>query len=525
MAEFFAMPKLGMDMEEGTIVKWLKAEGDKVEKGEPIAEIETDKSTVEVESPASGTVLKLLIAEGDEVPCGTPAAAIGQPGEAVTLPTQAPAAEAAAPAQEAPAAPTAEPDGNAAELFLLPKLGMDMEEGAIAKWLKAEGDKIEKGEPIAEIETDKSTVEVESPASGTILKLLIAEGDEVPCGTPAAAIGEPGMTIPTASAPTPKTPEAAPAPVPAAQQPAAAPAPRPAVTAAAKPAPAAVINTGRIRVSPRARRLAEKNGVDLRCVPGSSFGGRIVERDVRDFMARPAEAQRVVRVPEETVTPLAGIRKVVAKRMSQSLSEMAQTNTRMDVDMTNMIAFRSQLNAKYAADGVKVSFVDLLIAACSKALLAHPDANASLLPDGIHRRNFVNVGVAVDTERGLVVPVLKDADILSIAEISRQNRALIDKARTGSLTPDDMSGGTFTISNLGMYEVDSFTAIVNPPETCILAVSRTVDRPVVVNGQIVIRPMMNLCLSYDHRVLDGAPAARFLQESKHNIENPVWLLL
>ena len=525
MAEFFAMPKLGMDMEEGTIVKWLKAEGDKVEKGEPIAEIETDKSTVEVESPASGTVLKLLIAEGDEVPCGTPAAAIGQPGEAVTLPTQAPAAEAAAPAQEAPAAPTAEPDGNAAELFLLPKLGMDMEEGAIAKWLKAEGDKIEKGEPIAEIETDKSTVEVESPASGTILKLLIAEGDEVPCGTPAAAIGEPGLTIPTASAPTPKTPEAAPAPVPAAQQPAAAPAPRPAVTAAAKPAPAAVINTGRIRVSPRARRLAEKNGVDLRCVPGSSFGGRIVERDVRDFMARPAEAQRVVRVPEETVTPLAGIRKVVAKRMSQSLSEMAQTNTRMDVDMTNMIAFRSQLNAKYAADGVKVSFVDLLIAACSKALLAHPDANASLLPDGIHRRNFVNVGVAVDTERGLVVPVLKDADILSIAEISRQNRALIDKARTGSLTPDDMSGGTFTISNLGMYEVDSFTAIVNPPEICILAVSRTVDRPVVVNGQIVIRPMMNLCLSYDHRVLDGAPAARFLQEIKHNIENPVWLLL
>ncbi len=524
MAEFFAMPKLGMDMEEGAIAKWLKAEGDTVEKGEPIAEIETDKSTVEVESPTSGTVLKLLIAEGDEVPCGTLAAAIGQPGETVTLPTQTPAAEAAAPAPEAPAAPAAEPDGNSAELFLMPKLGMDMEEGAIAKWLKAEGDKIEKGEPIAEIETDKSTVEVESPTSGTVLKLLIAEGDEVPCGTPAAAIGEPGMTIPVAAAPAPKAPEAVSTPAPTAQQPAA-PAPRPAAAAAAKPVSAAVVNTGRIRVSPRARRLAEKNGVDLRCVPGSSFGGRIVEQDVRDFMARPAAAQSVVRVPEETVTPLAGIRKVVAKRMSQSLSEMAQTNTRMDVDMTNMIAFRSQLNAKYAADGVKVSFVDLLIAACSKALLAHPDANASLLSDGIHRRNFVNVGVAVDTERGLVVPVLKDADILSIADISRQNRALIDKARTGALTPDDMSGGTFTISNLGMYEVDSFTAIVNPPETCILAVSRTVDRPVVVNGQIVIRPMMNLCLSYDHRVLDGAPAARFLQEIKHNIENPVWLLL
>ena len=184
-----------------------------------------------------------------------------------------------------------------AEFFAMPKLGMDMEEGAIAKWLKAEGDTVEKGEPIAEIETDKSTVEVESPTSGTVLKLLIAEGDEVPCGTPAAAIGEPGMTIPAAAAPAPKAPETVSTPAPTAQQPAA-PAPRPAAAAAAKPVSAAVVNTGRIRVSPRARRLAEKNGVDLRCVPGSSFGGRIVEQDVRDFMARPAAAQSVVRVSE-----------------------------------------------------------------------------------------------------------------------------------------------------------------------------------------------------------------------------------
>ena len=204
---------------------------------------------------------------------------------------------------------------------------------------------------------------------------------------------------------------------------------------------------------------------------------------------------------------------------------MAQTNTRMDVDMTNLISFRGQMNARLEGKGIKISFMDLLVAACARALIDHPQANASLRPDGIHYRNFASIGVAVDTERGLVVPVIQDADILSLEDISARSRALIDKARVGALTPDEMKGGSFTISNLGMFEVDSFTAIVNPPETCILAVGRIADRPVAENGQLVIRPMMNLCLSYDHRVIDGAPSARFLQSIKHYLENPVWLLM
>jgi pyruvate dehydrogenase E2 component (dihydrolipoamide acetyltransferase) len=197
----------------------------------------------------------------------------------------------------------------------------------------------------------------------------------------------------------------------------------------------------------------------------------------------------------------------------------------MDVDMTYMISFRNQINQRLAKEGIKVSYVDLLVAVCAKALVEHPQANAEWADDGIHYKNYANIGVAVDSEKGLVVPVVRDADILSIPEISKESRRLIDKARTGALRPDDMKGGTFTISNLGMFEVDSFTAIVNPPETCILAVGRIADRAVVVDGQIVARPMMNLCLSYDHRIIDGAPAARFLQAVKHYIENLVWLLL
>ena len=531
MAEFFLMPKLGMDMEEGSVVKWLKAEGDTVAKGEALAEIETDKSSVEVEAPCGGTVLKIYAAEGDAYPCGAPIAYIGNPGDVIPAPDGA--AEEAAPA--APAAAEAPAETQAAisteSCFLMPKLGMDMEEGTVVKWLKAEGDTVAKGEALAEIETDKSSVEVESPFSGTILKIYVPEGEAKACGTPIAYIGTPGDAIPAfgdAPAAAPAVPAAS--TVPAAPKVAPQTAPAKAAAPAARPvAPAAQLTPGgRLRVSPRAARLAEKNGVELSLVTGTGHNGRIVEQDVRDFIAAGGNVRfsaPAVRTREETVTPLKGVRKVTANRMRQSLQEMAQTNTRMDVNMSNMISFRSQINARLAKDGVKVSFVDLMVAVCAKALIEHPQANCSLMEDGIHYRNYANIGIAVDTDRGLVVPVIKDADILSIPEIAKASAELIDKARRGALTPDDMKGGSFTISNLGMFEVDSFTAIVNPPETCILAMSRTADRAVVEDGQVVVRPMMNLCLSYDHRVIDGAPSARFLRDIKHYIENPVWLLV
>ena len=486
MAEMFTMPKLGMDMEVGLIGRWLKTEGDTIGKGEILAEIETDKALVEVESTCSGTVLKLLFAEGDEAPCGTPIALIGQPGE--DLPAQNSCSQ-------------------ADDLFFpMPKLGMDMEIGLIGQWLKAEGDDVKKGEPLVQIETDKALVEVEAPKDGVLLKIFCQEGEEAACGSPIAAIGTAGQAVPpppaavTATAAAPAQPEPPQTP------------------------PVAALSSGRDRIlaTPRARRAARENNVDLHSVAGTGENGRIVEQDVLDFSMHNTPAARI---PQDTVVPLTGMRKIIANRMRQSQQEMAQTDMRMDVDMTNMVSFRKQINQKLTGVGIKVSYVDLLSAACARALAEHPQANASLEADGIHYRNYAHIGIAVDAERGLVVPVIRDADILSIPAIAAKSKELIDKARKGTLRPDDMQGGTFTISNLGMFEVDSFTAIVNPPETCILAVGRIADRPVVVDGQIVVRPMMNLCLSYDHRIIDGAPAAKFLQCIKHYLENPVWLLM
>lgn len=486
MAEIFLMPKLGMDMEVGLIGRWLKAEGDAIAKGEILAEIETDKALVEVEATCGGTVLKLLFAEGDEAACGTPIAVIGQSGEAV-------------------------PDGNTPAaisediFFRMPKLGMDMEVGLVGNWLKAEGDTVKKGEPLVEVETDKAMVEVEAPRDGVLLKIFCAEGDEAACGTPIAAIGTPGQAVPVpGTAATQEAPAQPESPVVSSE-------------------PAVPVRSGeRIIASPRARRAAAENNVALSAVSGTGENGRIVEQDVLDFMKCSDPA---VRTAKDTVAPLTGMRKIIASRMVQSQQEMAQTDMRMDVDMSNMISFRAQVNQKLAGKGIKVSYMDLLTAVCAKALAEHPDANASLQADGIHYRNYANIGIAVDSERGLVVPVIKDADILSIPAIAAKSKELIDKARRGALRPDDMQGGSFTISNLGMFEVDSFTAIVNPPETCILAVGSIAQRPVVKDGQIVARPMMNLCLSYDHRIIDGAPAARFLQCVKHYLENPVWLLM
>ena len=508
---YFRMPKLGMDMEEGSVTSWKKAEGDTVKKGEALAEIETDKSVVEVEAPADGVLLKIYCKEMDTVPCGTPIAFIGPEG------ATAPAALGAAKSEEAaPAEQASDVNGT---FFRMPKLGMDMEEGSVTSWKKAEGDPVQKGEALAEIETDKSVVEVEAPADGVLLKIYCQEMDTVPCGTPIAFIGPEGTAAPDASA----------ADAPAKKQeekPQAAPAQ---AAAPVQSAPAVRSEGGRVIASPRARRFAAQNGVELAAVAGTGENGRIIEQNVKDYLASgcgTAKASaKTVRTPEETVVPLSGIRKVVARRMKQSLQNAAQANHRVDVDMSNLLNFRKQMNAFLEKDGIKVSVLDILACACARALIEHPMANAYLLDDGIHMHNYANVGIAVNTDRGLVVPVVKDADILSLPEFAMRSKEVIGKARKGALKPEDMSGGTFTISNLGMFEIDSFTAVLNPPETCILAVGRTQDKVVVENGQMVIRPMMTICLTYDHQLLDGAPAAEFLQTIKHYIENPVWLML
>lgn len=517
IAGIFRMPKLGMDMEEGIITRWLKAEGDTVAKGEPLAEIETDKSSVEVESPASGIVRKLYYTEDEALPCGTPIAFIGGANDPIPDPDTISCTSVAAPAEAAPA--TAAPADNSL-FFCMPKLGMDMEEGIVATWLKAEGDTIEKGEALAEIETDKSVVTSESNLSGVVLKLYYPEGEAVPCGTPIAAIGPAGTVAP-------ETPVIAAAPAEAAPV-TAAPVETVAVTHTAPATGGVAARTpgGRIKASPRARRLANEKGVDLSALVGTGFDERIIEQDVLTYLETAKNAPvAAVRVAGETVVPLTGVRKVTARRMRQSLSGSAQTNHRVDVDVSNLMAFRKQVNAKLEKDGVKVSIVDILSMCCARALMEHPMANSALMDDGLHMHNYANIGIACDTPKGLLVPVVKDVDILSLPALAKASKAVINKARNGELKPDDMSGGTFTISNLGMYEIDSFTAVLNPPETCILAVGRIADRVVAENGQMVIRPMMNLCLTYDHQVLDGAPAAAFLQTIKHYIENPVWLVI
>ncbi|MBR4864969.1 MAG: 2-oxo acid dehydrogenase subunit E2 [Oscillospiraceae bacterium] len=512
----FYMPKLGMDMEEGIITRWLKTEGDTVTKGEALAEIETDKSSVEVESPATGIVRKLYYAEEEALPCGTPIAFIGGANDPIPDPASLTAATAAPAAQEAATAPAVD----TSIFFCMPKLGMDMEEGIVATWLKAEGDTVEKGEALAEIETDKSVVTAESNLSGVVLKIYYLEGEAVPCGEPIAAIGPAGTVAPEkpvmAAQPTeaPATPAAPAAPVQVAR------------TEAKTGGVAARTPGGRIKASPRARRLAAEKGVELSNLQGTGMDDRIIEQDVLTYLETAANAPAAaVRVPEETIVPLTGVRKVTARRMRQSLQNAAQTNHRVDVDVTNLMAFRKQVNARLEKDGIKVSIVDILAMSCAKALMENPMANAYLMDDGLHMHNYANIGIACDTPKGLMVPVIKDVDILSLPQLSKASKAIINKARNGELKPDDMSGGTFTISNLGMYEIDSFTAVLNPPETCILAVGRIADRVVAENGQMVIRPMMNLCLTYDHQVLDGAPAAQFLQTIKHYIENPVWLML
>ena len=402
-----------------------------------------------------------------------------------------------------------------AQSLNMPKLGMDMEEGTILRWLKKEGDAVQEGEVVAEIETDKASMELEAPASGTLLKIYHQESETVPVNTLIAAIGAPGEELPE-QAPAAASREnaascAVDTPVELERE------PQSSIADGIKP------EQRRVRISPRARKLAEYLHLDVTTITGTGPSGRIVERDVRNRANTAVSAPK--RVRSETILPLTGIRRIIAERMHKSLSEMAQANHRMWADMSNMTALRKQLNQASQFAEQKISFLDLMIAACSRALTDCPFANVSLESDGIHQKNYVNIGVAVETDRGLVVPVIHDADQMTVAQISGANREMIEKARAGSLKPDDMSGGTFTISNLGMFGVDSFTAIVNPPESCILAVGRIADQVVARNGTPVVLPMMNLSLTYDHRILDGAPAARLLQRIQFYMENPALLLL
>lgn len=451
-----------------------------------------------------------------------------------------------------------------ASVVIMPKQGLMMEEGTLTKWLKKEGEEVVAGTPLFEMETDKLTITMDSTATGTLLKIIHGEGDVVPITQPIAIVGQPGEDI---SGLLGGAEEAA--PVEEVPAPAAAP-------AEAAPAASAVHREPGERVfsTPRARLRAEENGVAVADVAGSGPEGLVIERDVLGYVAgKPAVTPLAANVAKaqgvdlsgiqgtgpngkittadlpgsvpaaapaaEAAAPAAsvqatrgthtermsGMRKAISRNMLASKTTNAQTNHRISVDMTAAIALRNQ----YKALGIKVSYNDIIVRACAKALTDMPIVNASVDGDNILYHDYVNVGTAVSVPGGLIVPVIKDADIIGLSGIAAQSAQMIEKARDGKLTDADYHGGTFTVSSLGMFDLDDFVAIINPPESAILAVGKIAKTPVVVTNaegedEIVIKSMCNLCLSYDHRIIDGAEGAKFLQKVKNYLQTPVLLI-
>lgn len=400
-----------------------------------------------------------------------------------------------------------------ATFFDMPKLGMDMEEGTIIKWLKAEQEGIKQGEPFVEIETDKSTVEVEAPCDGVVLKYYYPEGETLAIGKHIAAIGAAGEV-----APAPDDVPAAPAAVASPEQaPTAAP-----ITSMPIAAPAVPAANGKIRISPRAKKLAEKNNFNAALITGSGPAGRIVEKDVRAFLANSGSSKTAAAVNgrDYELIPLTSMRRTIARRMIESTTTIPTFTLEICVDMRRAIALREHLKARK----VKVSYHDIFARCIASAMKIYPLINASYTSEGIRQYSNANVGIAVSIDGGLVVPVVKDIQDLRISEIAAASAALIEKARSGKLEPDDMTGGHITISNLGMFPIRSFTAIINPPESTILACAGMQEVPRVENGQLVEVPMVSITATFDHRLIDGAYGAGFMATLKEYIEDPASIL-
>lgn len=395
---------------------------------------------------------------------------------------------------------------------IMPALGFDMTEGLLARWLKNEGDPVEKGQAIAEIETEKATVEIAAAAAGILARIIVRAGETVPVGTLIGVISGAGEEAAAVSAP------ASPAPPPSAP-----------VSGAGEGGAPAV--EGRVKASPVARKMAEEAGLDLSGIKGTGPGGRVVERDVQEAIsagsapappAVPAAAAPVAAAPGATV-PLNRMRKTIARRMTESKATAPHFYVTVEINMGDAMRMRDQLNA-LLPEAERISVGDLVVAAAARTLARFPALNASYRGDNLEMHPRVNIGIAVALEDGLIPPVLRDADRKSLQRIAVESRALAERARANKLRSDDLGGGTFTVSNLGMFDVDEFIAIINPPEAAILAVGAVTLRPVAADGEVRIAPLMKTTLSVDHRAADGAQAGRFLQEFKKLLESPVALL-
>ena len=555
MSTSVVLPALGESVTEGTVTRWLKNVGDTVQADEGLLEISTDKVDTEIPSPVSGVIEEILVQEDETVEVGAVLAKIGDgssaPAEASApeaaaaesapaAPAEAPApaapAAAEAPAAEAPAPAAAPAAGGAGKEVVLPELGESVTEGTVTRWLKQVGDEVAVDEPLLEISTDKVDTEIPSPFAGVLQEILVSEDETVAVGAALARIGEAGAAAPAAEAPAPaaEAPAAAPAPAPA---PAAAPSPAPAPAAAPAPAPAAAAaeDDAVTYVTPLVRRLAQQQGVDLASVKGTGVGGRIRKEDVlkaAESAATPSAAAPAAAAPAPlevsplrgTTQPMSRLRKVLASRAVESMQSTAQLTTVVEVDVTKLATFRDKVKNDFLAKtGDKLSFLPFFALAAAEALQAYPVINSTVDGDQIVYPATENLSIAVDTERGLLTPVLRDAATKNLAQIAHEIADLAARTRDNKLKPDELAGGTFTLTNTGSRGALFDTPVVFLPQSAILGTGVVVKRPGVVSvdgkDAISVRSYVYLALSYDHRVVDGADAARFLGAVKTRLES------
>lgn len=568
MATPVIMPRQGNTVESCIISNWAKKVGDQVNVGDILFTYETDKATFDEEAKEAGTLIAAFFAEGDDVPCLTNVCVIGNSGEDFSQfdPNGSKNEEAPAPAPvaEMPAAPAAapapakkkSPKGTSnAHPVIMPRQGNTVESCIISSFAKKVGDEVKVGDILFTYETDKATFDEEAKVDGTLLAVFFNEGDDVPCLTNVCVIGKPGDDF-SEFDPSDEGEEAAPVEAPVAETP----------VAAVAVAPVEKVAGEKSFISPRAKNLAAKTGVNPDFIAGTGPYGRIIEKDVKEFVAKggnatfaaaaeakagmtgtgiggkittadlnapaaavPAEAPKAA-APVDTGAEfedvkLPNIRKVIAKSMHASLSEMAQLTLNHSFDATQILAFRKTLKENKEKVGLgNITINDIILYAVSRTLANHKDCNAHFLGDSMRYFKNAHLGIAVDTERGLLVPTLRNANMKSLNEISAEAKELATQAQQGKISPDLLQGATFTISNLGTMGITSFTPVINPPQTCILGVCTLEDKVKVVGGEMKMYKSMNLSLTFDHRALDGAPAARFLHELCANLENFTLLL-
>ncbi|MDX2188510.1 MAG: 2-oxo acid dehydrogenase subunit E2 [Bacteroidota bacterium] len=526
MAEILRMPKLSDTMTEGIIAKWHKKVGDSVKSGELLADVDSDKATMEVESYETGTILYLGAKEKEAVLVDGVIAIVGKPGESIADllsglngSTQK-SAETVAPKAETVVAPAKADTSNIkANIIRMPKMSDTMTEGTIEKWHKKVGDKVKSGELLADVTTDKATMELESYESGTLLYIGVEEGKAVivdgilaivgePYADYKALLNEPVATVKVEAAPTSPTPSSAPV----------------------VQSHSAANEGDRVLASPLAKKLAADKGIDIRLVKGSADGGRIVKKDIESFVPGAAKSADLSVKSNATATvglesfeevPVSSMRKVIAKRLGESLFTAPHFSLTMEINMNKAVEARKSLNEWAEA---KISFNDMVIKAVAHAIRKNPKVNGSWLGDKIRYNHHIHIGVAVAVEEGLLVPVVRFADNKSLTQISAEVKELGGKAKAGKLQPNDWAGNTFTISNLGMFGIEEFTSIINQPDACILSVGAIKQVPVVKDGGFVVGNIMKVTLSCDHRVVDGAVGSQFLVTLKGLLEDPIRMM-